>query len=286
MNRHLAQNSIIIPQQYGFREKHSCIQQLLRVTEFAIIEHNKNRITQLALLDLKKAFDSLWHDALILKLKRIQMSEGIIKLIYSYLTHRHIYVTVNGANLSIRRIKAGVPQGSILRPIFFNIYINDIPISTNTHLAIYTDDTAIYTSSWNPVQATKYLQAHIDQILKFFQNWKLTVNAQKTQAITFSRKVSPLTTQIKIQGHPIQWEPKVKYLGVVLDHKITWAPAIHARISLTYPLLKRIYSLIAPNSKLKSSIKITLYKTSIKNTAGRTTRKTNKKKKKKRNTAR
>ena len=179
MNKHLIQNSVIIPQQYGFREKHSCIQQLLRVTEFAIIEHNKNRITQLALLDLEKAFDSVWHDALILKLKRIHMPEGIIKLILNYLNDRCIYVAVNGANSSIKQLKAGIPQGSILGPILFNIYINDIPTSNNTQLAIYADDTAIYTSSWNPAKTTKYLQTHIDQILNFFQDWKLTVNAQK-----------------------------------------------------------------------------------------------------------
>ena len=180
---HLKQNQIIIPQQFGFREKHSCTQQLLRVTEHTIMELNKNRYTQLVLLDVEKAFDSVWHDALIYKLQKIETPEYIIRIIRSYLTNRRMYITVNGVNSLLKHIKAGVPQGSILGPTLYTIYTNDIPTSDKTNLAIYADDTAIYTS-WKPRQATKHIQEHLNTIVEFFDRWKLRVNPHKTQAIT------------------------------------------------------------------------------------------------------
>lgn len=128
--KHLNKNIIIIPQQFGFREHHSCIQQLQRVTEFATIETNKNRYIQMILLDTKGI--RLWP---------------LIKLINNYLNNRKMYVTVKGSNSSIKQVKIGLPQGSIFGPTLYNIYTNDIPHTNSTHIAMYADDMAIYTSS-------------------------------------------------------------------------------------------------------------------------------------------
>ena len=102
LGKHLIQNNIIIPQQYGFREKHSCIHQVLRVAEYITIELNKNRYAQMALLDIEKAFDSVWHDVLIFKLRRIQAPRKIINIIRNYLNSRRFYVEIKGSKSSIR----------------------------------------------------------------------------------------------------------------------------------------------------------------------------------------
>ncbi|KAK9299919.1 hypothetical protein QLX08_007222 [Tetragonisca angustula] len=193
LHTHLRNNNIIIPQQYGFRENHSCIHQLFRVTEFAMIELNKNRTTQLILLDMEKSFDTVWHEALIHKLQKINI------VIKSYLTDRKMFVIIKGTNSTTHNVIIGVPQGSILGSTLFNIYINDIPTTNNTQLAIY-DDTTIYASFWNPRQATKYLQEYIDMISEHMHKWKLRINPQKTQAITFTRKNLQIITEIKING--------------------------------------------------------------------------------------
>lgn len=155
------------------------------------------------LLDIAKAFDSVWHDALIHKLRVINTSESITHIIRNYLSNRKVYVTVNGITSSIKDIRAGVPQGSILGPILYNIFTNDILISDKTHLAIYADDTALYASSWSLAQATKYLQNHLDQIVSYHKNWKISINPTKTQAITFTRKITKPTKQIQIHGYQI-----------------------------------------------------------------------------------
>ena len=112
---HLNDNNIIIPQ-YGFTEAHSCTQQLLRVMEYATLEINKNRITQLLLFDIEKAFDSVWHKTLIYKLRKIRTPHRITNLVASYLTDRQMYIEVNGVRSGIKVVRAGVPQSSILGP--------------------------------------------------------------------------------------------------------------------------------------------------------------------------
>lgn len=141
-------------------------------------------------------------------------------MINNYLLGRKMYVTVSGSRSSLNPVTAGVPQASILGPILFNIYINDIPSSDNTQLAVYANDTAIYASSWSSRQATKYLQEHIDRITEFLQSWKLKINPQKAQAITFIRKHVNLENKIKINGYTVPWSNTTKYLGLTLDSKL------------------------------------------------------------------
>ncbi|XP_043506295.1 uncharacterized protein LOC122526809 [Frieseomelitta varia] len=216
IQKHIQKLSIIIPQQFDFRSEHSAIHQLQRVTEHIIMEKNKNHTTQLILLDLNKAFDSVWHKALLSKLQDIKLPPNLINMIRSCLRNRKFYVTINGNKSTHKQIAAGVPQRSILGPLL-TIYINDIPHTDKTHLAIFADDIAIYASSWSSTQATKYIQNHIDKLQEYFTNWKLKINSIKTQAIAFSNKRNKTLDTIKITGHNISWTHAAKYLGIILD---------------------------------------------------------------------
>lgn len=100
------------------------------------MELNKNRITQLILLDLEKVFDTVWHEALIHKLQKIGTPTSIVNIIHNYLLDRQFYVTIQGTKSKTHAITAG-PQGSILGLTLFSIYINDIPTTTKTQIAIY-----------------------------------------------------------------------------------------------------------------------------------------------------
>ena len=136
-------------------------------------------------------------------------------------------------------------------------------MDNNANIAIYADDTAVYASSWSPDKASTYIQGHMDTLINYFNNWKLLINPTKTQAKFFPNKRTETPKQIKIATHSIPWSTSVKYFGVFLDSKITWAHGIDNRAKLAYPSLLRLYPFIARNSKLKTTIKITLYKTCI-----------------------
>jgi retron-type reverse transcriptase len=103
-----------------------------------------DHLQDLVLLDIKKAFDSVWHDALVHKLLGLRFPAWLIKIVRSYLTDRHAFVEVNGKRSPTFSIPAGVPQGSLLSPLLFNIFINDVPKPKNCQLAVYADDTALF----------------------------------------------------------------------------------------------------------------------------------------------
>ncbi|GFV12124.1 probable RNA-directed DNA polymerase from transposon BS [Trichonephila clavipes] len=131
------------PEQHGFVTKCSTVTQLLRVTELVHTGFQNHQATGMLFGDIAKAFDKIWHDGLISKMMRLGFSDQILKIIHSYLNSREFRVRVENCLSSPRPVKSGIPQGSLLGPRLFNLYICDIPKADNVHLAMYADDTAI-----------------------------------------------------------------------------------------------------------------------------------------------
>jgi Reverse transcriptase (RNA-dependent DNA polymerase) len=137
------ENQVLRNQQFGFRAKHSTTQQVLRITESIALRFNANKSTAMTLLDIEKAFDSVWHGALVHKLMLDNFPMYLVKMIVSFLESRESYVVNNGKSSEGYAIPAGVPQGSPLSPFLFNIFINDIPVPKHCKIVIYADDTAL-----------------------------------------------------------------------------------------------------------------------------------------------
>lgn len=220
-------NFILIPQQFGFRSKHSTTQQIIRITENISMSFNKNQATGMALLDLEKAFDSVWHKGLLFKMWRYKYPLYLIKRTSSFLSDRSSFVDINGNASELYPIPAGVPQGSLLSPHLFNIFINGIPKPKNSELAIYADDTALFTNfdSQDIDQLITNLENGLKKIKKYFTDWKIKINESKTEAIIFThsfimqKKIK--NKQLSYNNINLEWEDNVKYLGIHLDKKLT-----------------------------------------------------------------
>jgi len=159
-------------------------------------------------------------------------------------------------------VDAGVPQGSVLGPVLFNIFINDIPKSRNSGLAVYADDTAVFTLSWSMALLTRRLQTYVDDILQYFADWRMSINSNKSEAIVFTRKKHNYKPPppIRVLNHTIPWSTTVRYLGVILDTGLRWGPAIADRVSKTNATFKMLYPLINRKSALHVRFKLLLYK--------------------------
>jgi len=122
-----------------------------------------------------QAFEQVWHDGLLYKLKMLYTSNAIYNLIKSYLTAHCFKVKINDTTSQIKLINAGIPQGSKISPLLFNLYVSDFPTSINTEIALYADESAIYSSSIDAETVAKNIQEHLNDIQKWGVKWKILI---------------------------------------------------------------------------------------------------------------
>lgn len=266
MNRHIFENNIYIEEQFGFRSGHSTTQQLQRVIQHIKKGRSQKKTTIMALLDIEKAFDSVWHDGLIYKLHFLNFPLYIVKTISSYLQDRKFQVFIFGTFSNPQNIPAGVPQGSVLGPVLYNIYTSDLP-SPPPHCsrAVYADDTALMVQI---VRGTKNntgkLQTFIDQCTKYYEKWKIKPNSAKTEIIRFNgsktNRKDSYYRKLKVNGLEIDWSPEVKYLGLTIDKKLTFTKHATNISQKAKSAQARLYPLLNRKSKLSSTNKLTIYR--------------------------
>ncbi|GBM63190.1 RNA-directed DNA polymerase from mobile element jockey [Araneus ventricosus] len=159
LNDHCYSNNIIHDEQFGFRDKHSCTYQLLRVTNKIVEGFNIKHYTGGVFLDVSKAFDRMWHNGLIVKLIKYQFPDYLIKIIQRFLSNRNFQVKINQVLSSVGNIQAGTPQGSSLSPTLYNIFNSDFPRSDKVLNCLFADDSAILTQGSNTRFIIKTLQS-------------------------------------------------------------------------------------------------------------------------------
>lgn len=262
-------NPILRNQQFGFRSKHSTTQQVLRIVETVSLRFNQDKSTAMTLLDIEKAFDSVWHNALRHKIFRSNYPIFVSKIVSSFLENRASFVSINNSSSDSFVIPAGVPQGSPLSPHLFNLYINDIPIPSKCKIAIYADDTALMSSIKNYDLSSLVISMEngLKQIESHFREWKIKLNASKTESILFTKSTimrnKSKDLKIKFGQSQLDWLPTVKYLGVLLDSKLTMKANIQNNILKARKASGILYPLLKKNSSLPRHSKITLYRSYI-----------------------
>jgi hypothetical protein len=219
--------------------------------------------TGMFLLDIEKAFDTVWHQALLHKLFKIDVSIYLIKIIKSYLGNRTFSVHINNAKSEPMLVPAGVPQGSVLGPQLFLLFLNDVPIYRYTNLACFADDTASFSSSKNIDLIIDRLQASLNSLILYFTKWKLKINASKTEAIMFTRQRSLPNRTLKINNHDIPWSRSVKYLGTILDNKLNWSENTSKLKLKGTKALIALHPILNKRSKLSKMTKLCIYSTLI-----------------------
>ncbi|EFA13335.2 putative RNA-directed DNA polymerase from transposon X-element-like Protein [Tribolium castaneum] len=263
LKRFLKANNILIPEQFGFKDKHNTTLQLARIVDTISTSYTNNKISTLISLDIEKAFDTVWHQGLIIKLLKFKIPHYLTKIIKSFLDNRTFQVSLKNTLSKKHPIPAGVPQGAVLSPTLFNLYINDIPRSSNTTLSLFADDTALISQSWQAKIANTKIQSHLDKLSQFYNKWKIKINASKTTLTHFTHKKKFKTTTIHINNFPISPTPDTKLLGLTLDKKLTFTKHINNVINKAQTAYVTLLPLLNYKSPLTIELKTYIYQTYI-----------------------
>ena len=203
------ENDLISQHQSGFKPGDSCINQLLSITHEIYQSFDEGFDVRSVFLDISKAFDKVWHDGLIFKLKQNGISGNLLNLLSNFLRNRKQRVVLNGQTSSWADVNAGVPQGSILGPLLFLIYINDLVDGLSSNAKSFADDTSLFSIIHNANTTAKELNNDLVKISRWVYQWKMSFDpdpSKQAQEVTFIRKrkkntilLSLLTTKMYLK---------------------------------------------------------------------------------------
>lgn len=227
---------------------------------------DKEEKTVAIFLDVEKAFNKVCNTHLIFKLITTGVNKNVITIITSYLSGRTFQIIINDEKSTTRHAKAGVLQGSILGSTLYNLYTVDLPNFYHSKIALYADDTALYTKSININLALKHLQQDLNILINWMKKCTIRINTNKIEAIIFSRSRKTPNKNLKIDEHDIEYKKHVKYLGIKLNKKLTYRHQTVMTKIKTKQLAGTFYLLINHRSKLSLDNKFKIHKAIIRPT--------------------
>jgi hypothetical protein len=236
----LESNNLLCQEQFGFRKSHSTLHPLIHFLNNLSKAKTQNKFSIAIFCDLRKAFDTVNHDILIKKLFHLGIRGVELDLFKSYLSNRKQFVHINGTNSSLLSIILGVPQGSILGPLLFLIYKNDLPSCNNLINSLFADDTMLFDSHESlPLLVTK-INSEFQKVITYFNQNKLSLHKEKTKFILFFKNGGPDMPNIVFNYNDISSDvvnpdliypmhcinnlpvPTIKFLGVTIDPFLTF----------------------------------------------------------------
>ena len=263
---HLEKCGLFSDFQYGFRSCRSTVDLLAVVSDRIARAFNRSGATRAVALDISKAFDRVWHAGPLHKLKSYGISGQIFGLTSSFLSNRQLRVVLNGKSSQEYPVNAEVPQGSILGPALFLLYINDLPDDVICDIAIYADDTTLYSKwdwasdLWQQLELASELEPDLRDMVDWGKKWLVDFNAGKTQLVSFDWPNNDGSIDVKMGGSILEEKSSFKMLGLTFSSKLDWGSYI---ISIAKTASKKIEALICSMKFLSPEVAVYLYKPTI-----------------------
>ena len=258
----LEKHNLFFNDQYGFRRNHSTSDAVMKLLDRIYDSFELGDYFGTIMLDLSKAFDTVDHEVLLSKLHNYGFRGRAHQLIKSYLTERKQFVSCNGIISSTLPVSVGVPQGSVLGPLLFLIYVNDMPsvLVNGASVIQYADDTTLYSSRKEIYDLCNELTFNLSRIKAWLDTNYLSLNVSKTYFTIFTYNPIPQNISIDLNGQKIEHSPNPTFLGVTLDSKLTFdkhLQCIKSKISRSIGILWKVNYL--PVEILKKSYYTLVY---------------------------
>ena len=248
----LEKNDLLVDEQYGFRKERSTSMAITQLIEELTNANEDKKFTIGVFIDLKKAFDTIDHELLLRKLEHYGIRGVAHSWLKSYLELRKQFVNVNDCNSDLLNVTCGVPQGSILGPKLFILYINDIcNVSDILHFVLFADDTNIFCSGKDMKKLCKTVSIALENLNVWFAVNKLSLNVSKTNFILFGNRKYKEEVNITINDVQIDRVYKTKFLGVMIDSKLNWKEHINIinnKISKSIAIIYRASKILNTDS--------------------------------------
>lgn len=242
---YLRDNSLLSPLQSGFVPGDSTVNQLVDIYNTFCKAMDDGLEVRAIFCDISKAFDRVWHKGIISKLHSVGIRGSLLSWFSSYLDNRKQRVVLPRGSSTWQTIKAGVPQGSILGPILFLIYINDITQDIGSSIRLFADDTTLYIIIDDPIVSAQILEDDMQKISNWADKWLVTFNPTKTESLLLSRKTSrPYHPPVFMNNHAISEVESHKHLGLTFDKRLSW----HSHIDI---IMEKAWKRIHIMRKLK-----------------------------------
>ncbi|BFZ13185.1 hypothetical protein BsWGS_16224 [Bradybaena similaris] len=226
---YIESENILVPQQAGFRQCYSTEDQATYLSQ-EIEDAFQDKKSVLAVwIDLKKAFDKVWKEGLLMKMRNNKVNGRMYKWLEAYLYNRRARVQVDGIKSKKVLLRHGVPQGGVVSPTLFLIYINDLiaELPHGMKVAMYADDLVIWCTNDQATVATKMLQRAVDALNVWANKWCVNINIDKCSTTFFTLSTKQKAGNIKINGIPLREDKQSTHLGVTFDDRLTWKEHIN-----------------------------------------------------------
>ena len=225
---HLEKCGLFSDFRYGFRSSRSTADLLKVVSDRIARTFNRSGATRAAALDISKAFDRVWHAGLLRRLKSYGISGQIFGFISSFLSNRRLRVVLDGKSSQEYPVNAAVPEGSVLGPTIFLLYINDLPDDVFCNIAIYADDTTLYSKCnqasdlWQQLELASELESDLRDTVDWGRKWLVDFNAGKTQLVSFDLSKNTGAIDVKMDESVLEEKSSFKMLGLTFSSKLDW----------------------------------------------------------------
>ena len=225
---HLEKKGLLIPQQAGFRKHMSTEDKVAHIAQEIEDAFQAGQHTLAVWVDMEKAFDKVWHDGLRLKMLRAGVGGKMFDWISHLLANRAARVQLQGQTSRKARLQHGVPQGGVLSPTLFLIYINDVmgDVRGDVHSSLYANDLALWTSDKLMDGATWAMQCGPRSLESWSNKWLLRINESKTTYTSFTLSATRHVAELLLNGTALREDEHPTYLGITLDKRLTWTAHI------------------------------------------------------------